>query len=395
MIQRDIAPRLLAAAKSMPCITLTGPRQSGKTTLCRQLFSHLPYVSLENPDMREFAIRDPRAFLNQYPEGAVMDEIQVVPDLLSYLQGIIDDNPVPGRWILTGSHNFLLTSAVSQSLAGRTAIYNLLPLSYSEVARFENHPESLEEMLWTGSYPRIHSSGDLNPSDWLQSYVATYVERDVRLISNISDLVTFQRFMGLCAGRVGQLLKYDSLTGDIGMSQPTVKKWLGIMEASFIAFRLPVFHANLRKRLIKTPKLHFYDSGLVCWLLGIRSPEHLLSHPLRGAIFETWCVSEIAKHKANRGGFGRLSFYRDRSGAEADLLIEQPPGITVVETKAAATPSDSLFSGVSRVLKHLEELPGKRKGYVVYGGTESQNRSIGQIIAWDQLHNANLSASPA
>jgi len=389
MIQRDIAPSLLASAKSMPAITLTGPRQSGKTTLCRQLFSHLPYVSLENPAIREFATNDPRAFFNQYSEGAVMDEIQRVPNLLSYLQGIIDDNPAPGRWILIGSHNFLLTSTVSQSLAGRTAIHNLLPLAYSEIIQFENHPASLEEALLTGSYPEILGKA-VNPSEWLQSYVATYLDRDVRLISNISDLAAFQRFMALCAGHAGQLLNYASLTGDTGMSQPTIKKWFQIMEASFIAFRLPVFHANLHKRLIKTPKLHFYDSGLVCWLLGIRSPEHLLSHPLRGAIFETWCVSEIAKRKANRGGVGKLSFYRDSNGAEADLLIEQPPSITLLETKSAATPSDVLFSGVSRVLNHLEELPGKRKGCVVYGGDTSQNHGKGQIIAWNQLHNAEF-----
>jgi len=224
----------------------------------------MPYVSLEIPDVRELAMNDPRAFFAQFPEGAVIDEIQRVPNLLSYLQSIIDDDPTPGRWILTGSHNLLLHSSVSQSLAGRVSVCHLLPLTYGEITQFENHPQSLEEVLLTGSYPRILDR-DLDPSEWLGSYVAAYVERDVRLIRNIGDLAAFQRFLALCAGRVGQLLKYDGLAGDCGKSQPTTKEWVSVLEASFIAFLLPAFHANLRKRLTKMPKLHFFDSGLVCW----------------------------------------------------------------------------------------------------------------------------------
>ena len=300
LIDRDLAPNLVRAASQLPAMTLTGPRQSGKTTLCRALFPQHPYVTLEAPDVRAFAMEDPRAFLAQFPKGAVIDEVQRVPDLLSYLQGIIDADPAPGRWILTGSQNLSLLESVSQSLAGRTAVHHLLPLTRGEVGRFDRPPKSLEETLFAGGYPRIFDR-NLDPVEWLRSYVATYLERDVRTISNVGDLATFQRFIELCAGRTAQLLNYSSLANDCAISQPSAKAWLSILEASFIASRLPAFHANLRKRIVKMPKLFFYDTGLVCWLLGIRTPEQLRSHPLRGPIFETWVVSEIVKHRTKPG----------------------------------------------------------------------------------------------
>ena len=269
MILRDLAPRLKEAARTWPSITLTGPRQSGKTTLCRALFPQHAYATLEAPDVRAFATEDPLSFLAQFPHGAILDEVQRAPALPSYLQGLIDADPSPGRWILTGSHNLALHQSVSQSLAGRTAVHTLLPLGRSEIVRFPRHPENLEEALFAGSYPRIFDIG-LDPSDWLRSYVATYVERDVRMISNIGDLAVFQNFVALAAGRTAQFLNYSSLSGDCGISQPTAKAWLGILETSYLAFRLPAFPSNARKRLKKMPKLHFYDTGLVCWLLGIR-----------------------------------------------------------------------------------------------------------------------------
>ena len=390
MIQRDLAPEVIRAAAEMPAVTLTGPRQSGKTTLCRALFPEHAYRTLEAPDDRAFAIDDPRAFLAQFPDGAILDEVQRVPALLSYLQGIIDAHPAPGRWILTGSQNLALLDSVGQSLAGRTEVFHLLPLTWEEVTRFDRCPADLDEALLSGGYPRIFDR-DLEPSRWLRSYAATYLERDVRSISNVGDLTAFQRFLGLCAGRTGQLVNYSSLADDCGISQPTAKAWLSVLEASFVAFRLPAFHSNLRKRLVKMPKLHFYDSGLVCWLLGIREPEQLRSHPLRGAIFESWVISEIVKHRTNRGETRSLSFYRDRSGAEVDLVIEHPEGLTLVEAKAAQTPSSTLFRGALRVQGHFRVKTPIPEVVVVYGGDAFQARSAGRLIPWRRVEEAAFS----
>ncbi len=385
IVDRDLMPALKKAARSFPAVTVTGPRQSGKSTICRAAFPRLPYANLEAPDVRTFAIEDPRAFLAQYPKGAILDEIQRTPDLPSYLQGLIDDDPKPGKWILTGSHNLALVDAVNQSLAGRTAMLRLLPLARSEVLRFPHPPTELDQTLLTGGYPRIHDR-ELDPSEWLRAYVATYVERDVRSITQIGDLLLFQRFVELCAGRTGQLLNHSSLAADCGISQPTAKSWLSVLEASFIVFRLPAFHTNARKRLVKMPKLHFHDSGLVCWLLGIRTPDQLRSHPLRGAIFESWVASEILKARVHRGIPGGLSFYRDRDGAEVDLVVESPDRLTLIEAKSGRTASPGLFAGASRIRSRFEEESRPCRVVVVYGGEEDQKRTNEKLLSWSTLH---------
>ncbi len=388
-IDRDLARRLERVARTAPAVTLTGPRQSGKTTLCRVTFPDHPHVSLEALDVRSFATEDPRGFLAQYPQGAVIDDVQRAPDLLSYLQGAIDADPTPGRWILTGSHNLALLESVSQSLAGRTAVLHLLPLCRGEVTRFDRHPRSLDEALFAGGYPRIFDR-DLDPSEWLGSYVATYIERDVRTVSNVGDLTAFQRFVQLCAGRTAQLLNYSALAGDCGISQPTAKAWLSILEAGFVVFRLPALRSNLRKRLVKMPKLHFYDTGLVCWLLGIRNAEQLHSHPLRGPIFETWVASEILKHRTNHAATGDLSFYRDRGGAEVDITVEQPSRLTLVEAKSSATATSALLDGTRRVRTHLAASHPACEMCCVYGGDELQQRRDGWLIPWHLLHEPHI-----
>ncbi|MBN1490366.1 MAG: ATP-binding protein [Phycisphaerae bacterium] len=383
MIRRALTDRVKAAAAAFPAVTITGPRQSGKSTLCRALFPEHDYVNLEQPDLRAFAQQDPRGFLGQYPDGAVIDEIQRCPELPSYLQGLIDADPRAGKWILTGSQNLSLLASVSQSLAGRTAILHLLPLTRAEVCRFGHYPLTLDEAMLAGGYPRIFDE-QLAPADWLAAYVGTYIERDVRSVSNVGDLTTFQRFVELCAGRSAQLLNISALAADAGIAQPTAKAWLSILETSFIVTRLPPFHANIRKRLVKMPKLHFYDTGLLCWLLGLRSVDQLRQHPLRGAIFETWVVSEILKHRANQGERGGIYFYRDRQGTEADVIVQFAHRYRIVEAKAGHTIAPDMLHAARRVATALG--PDQIHDIVVvYGGDASQDRTDARVLPWHEL----------
>jgi hypothetical protein len=386
VIERFLQPRLLDLATRYPVLTLTGPRQSGKTTLSRMAFPDRPYVSLENPANREFAQDDPIAFLARYGEGAVIDEVQRVPQLFSYLQGLVDEDPRPGRFVLTGSQNLALVDALTQSLAGRTTLTELLPLSLEEIRRFPDPPEDLDTLMWQGGYPRIYERR-LPAHEWLGDYIATYVERDVRQLVNVGDLLLFQTFLRLCASRTGQLLNLTSLASDCGITPPTARSWLSVLEATYIVFRLPPFFANLGKRLIKTPKLYFYDAGLAAHLLNIENPRQLATHPLRAMLFETWVVGEIAKAHLHRGRRPRLSFYRDRDRLEIDLVLERGNDLVLVEVKSAQTPASKLFSAFERLTEALAEAGAQRIAdrIVVYGGAESEQRTKGRLVSWRNL----------
>jgi predicted AAA+ superfamily ATPase len=386
MIERLLQPRLLELATRYPVLTLTGPRQSGKTTLSRMAFPDKPYVSLENPAQRELAQEDPIAFLSRYQEGAIIDEVQRVPQIFSYLQGMVDENPRPGRFLLTGSQNLALVNAVTQSLAGRTTLTELLPLSLEEIRRFPSPPSDLDTILWQGGYPRIYERS-LPAHEWLGDYAATYVERDVRQLMQVGDLLLFQTFLRLCAGRTGQILNLSSLANDCGISQPTARAWLSVLEASYIVFRLPPFFANLGKRLIKAPKLYFYDVGLATTLLNVEDPRQLENHPLRGALFETWVVSEIAKAYLHRGRRPQISFYRDSGGLEIDLILEKGTDLILVEIKSSQTPSGQFFNAFERFTATLDgqETPKITGRVVVYGGEDSQKRGRGEILSWREL----------
>ena len=386
MIARTLGPRLLALARRFPAVTVTGPRQSGKTTLCRAAFPDKPYVSLEAPDVRRYAIEDPRGFLGDHRDGAILDEVQRAPEILAYLQPMLDERRGSGRFILTGSANLSLLQSVSQSLAGRTALLTLLPLGLEEIRRSSHPLDDFFAVLWRGGYPAIFDRG-LDPGDWFPSYVGTYVERDVRQILNVGDLLAFQGFLRLCAGRSAQLLNLSALGADAGVTHPTARAWLSVLETSFVAFRLPPFHANVTTRLVKTPKLHFYDSGLLCALLGIRSPDHLREHPLRGAVFETWVVSEVLKARVHRGLPPALSFFRDRKGAEVDLILEADRDLVAVETKSARTVVSDFFAGfdaLAGAARSGRRTPALRR-VLVYGGDRREERTGATVLPWSMI----------
>lgn len=382
MVPRILQGRLLAAVRKVPVLAIVGPRQAGKTTLARAAFPRLPYASLENPDVRRFASEDPRGFLAQFPRGAVLDEVQRVPDLFSYIQTLVDEGKVRGPLVLTGSQHFGLMERISQSLAGRVAVSKLLPFSLEELELSPWPPSDLNALLFTGGYPRIYDKG-LKPTDWLGDYVETYLERDVRLIKNVGDLTSFHRFLRMAAHRCGQLLNLSSLASDCGVTHNTAKAWLSILEASFLVFLLPPYHRNFRKRIKKSPKLYFYDTGLACYLLGISRREELAAHAIRGALFESFVLSELLKRRFNHGLTYDLFFWQDKLGREIDCLIESGSRLTPVEIKAGRTVGGDYFQN----LAYWERISGAsaRGSCVVYAGETGQRRSAGRVLGWREL----------
>ncbi len=384
MITRNIAPQFLRLAGLYPVMTLTGPRQSGKTTLAKSLFPGKPYVTLEDPDVRRYAADDPRGFLASYPDGAIFDEIQRAPELPSYLQGIVDADPTPGRFILTGSQQFELMTQVSQSLAGRTGVLRLLPFTLAEVQRLrgKHHRPDLAGAILTGFYPRVHDKS-LDPSQAMADYFSTYVERDLRQLAAVHDLQRFERFVRLCAGRTGQLLNLNSLGNDAGVSQPTARAWIDLLQTSYIVHLLPPWFTNTGKRLVKSPKLYFYDTALACWLLGLRSPEQTSRDPLWGSLFENLIAMEALKDRLNAGESSEMYFYRDSGGNELDLLLPTGGKLHAIEIKAGSTVNPEYFKGLKNfAAHHPQALAG---GGVVFGGAQGQMRSDWPVHSWQQL----------
>ena len=380
MIERIAAKRLQKLFSMFKVVAVTGPRQSGKTTLVKSVFPDKPYISLENPDNRQFAIEDPRAFLNQFSGGAILDEVQRTPLLFSYLQEIVDNNPLPGQFLLTGSNNFLLNEHITQSLAGRVGYLNLFPFSLKEITAY-NLSYHEDDFILNGFYPPVYDQ-KIDIQEWVPGYIRTYIERDVRQIKNIADLLVFEKFMHLLAGRTGQEVNYTSLSVETGVDVKTIQSWLSVLVSSYIVYLLPPFYKNYNKTIVKRPKLYFYDTALVSSLLGIRKIEHLTSHPLRGAIFECLVVSELIKQKNNYGSSYHFYYWRDKTGREIDLIIDKSSQYIPVEIKSGKTIHTEFF----KTLRYWLKLTGEKKGKIIYAGEQNQTRSEGiEIISWKNL----------
>jgi predicted AAA+ superfamily ATPase len=379
MLARDAEKTLIRLAKSFPIVAITGPRQAGKTTLAKAVFKGKPYVSLENPDEREFAQNDPKRFLARFPNGAVLDEVQRCPSLLSWLQGLVDERGGMGDFVLTGSAQFDLIEGITQTLAGRVGRVELLPLSSRELKAANQLPNSLSQMLIQGGYPALYDR-KITTQDWFSNYVATYVERDVRQLISVRNLSQFQTFLKMCASRTGQLINLTSLGADCGISAVTAKQWLSVLETSYIVTLLRPHHSNFGKRLVKTPKIYFLDSGLAAWLMGIRSAETLETHAARGALFESWVVSELYKKRLNAGLPIDLFFWRDNTGNEVDLIIEKEKGLQPIEIKSGSTYASDWSQGLKKwqaLAKNSSLEPA-----ILYGGESTFEREGLKVWGW-------------
>ena len=382
MILRTALSTVQRLARGFPIVALTGPRQSGKTTLARAAFPGKPYVSLENPDQLAYATADARRFLANYPDGAIIDEVQRCPELFSYLQGWVDERRRMGDFVLTGSQQFGLLSKITQSLAGRVGLVHLLPFSQSELAGAGMAATSVDVALWQGAYPALYDRS-LSPEDWFPNYVATYVERDVRQLLAVRELGLFQRFLKMCAARCGQLLNLSSLAADCGISHVTARQWLTVLEASYIVRLLAPYHRNFGKRLVKTPKLYFLDVGLAAWLLGIRDASTIATHAMRGALFETFVIGEFIKQRHNAGQPAELYFWRDNVGHEIDLLFETGSRLQPVEIKSGMTFSYSWLDAAKRWKAFAGDTA--LDPWVIHGGDRSFECEGGHVFSWRSL----------
>lgn len=379
MIQRLAKKELLELSTQFKSVAVIGPRQSGKTTLTKSVFPDKPYVSLENPDTRYFAEDDPRGFLSQFPAGAILDEAQRTPNLFSYLQQILDESSSPGKFIITGSNNFLLQESIVQSLAGRIAYIKLLPFSIPELKAANIISNDVNEFLIKGGYPPIYDQ-NIPSYKWHQNYIQTYLEKDVRQIKNITNLSLFERFLRLCAGRVGQLLNMNSLGIEVGVDSKTVASWIGILESSFVIYRLKPHHQNFNKRVVKMPKLYFYDTGLAAALLGIQNDSQLDTHPIKGSLFENMIVVEMLKCRFNLGLSDNIFFWRDNVGNEIDVLVDDGGKLLPIEIKAGKTINSDYFKGIN----FWNKLTSSRGGQIIYAGNEKQSRSNDiNIFPWN------------
>ncbi len=383
LIARELEQECRQMALKYPVVTILGPRQSGKTTLVKELFPEKPYISLEDPDSIMLAKMDPRGFLARFKTGCILDEIQRQPELLSYIQGIVDAEEINGMFILTGSHQLALSQHVAQSLAGRTAMLKLLPLSLAELQAVpEFNPTPADERIFNGGFPRIYKN-QIPPHKFFRDYISTYIERDVRQIVNIKDLSLFQKFLILCAGRIGQVFNSASFANDLGVSHHTVQNWLSILEASFIIFKIKPYHENFGKRVIKSPKLYFTDLGLACYLLDISKPEQIYRDPLRGALFENLIVLEVLKNRLNMGIEPNLYYYRDNNGHEVDLILKSSNNFVPIEIKSSATFNRSF----TKELKYFADLTEGRapKGYIIYAGEQEQIIDDFELLNFENL----------
>ena len=382
MINRHAAKFIREQAEKFPIVAVTGPRQSGKTTLLQRLFPEYGYVSMENPDNREQALSDPNGFLKVYDRYAIFDEVQQAPELFSYLQTKTDRDRIKGQYILSGSQHFPLMERITQSLAGRVALVRLLPFDFGEMKNGQFIERDLAQTIYKGFYPAIFD-WDIHPVKYFPSYVETYVERDLRSVLNVRDLPLFRNFLKLCAGRIGQVLNLASLANDCGISAPTAKTWLGILETSFIAFRLPPFYRNFNKRLMKSPKLYFYDTGLACFLLGMKDASQVETYYQKGSLFENLIIAELTKQRLHNGESPQFYYWRDNTGNELDLLEEGFQSVDVWEMKAGATVNADFFKGFAYLSK-IEGLPLGAKT-LIYGGDSPQIRGDVQVKGWWEL----------